>query len=612
MRTDRSGPMAYAPADIAFVNGPVYTVDAARSWTDAVAVHGGRIAALGGAAVRPLIGPTTEVIDLAGRLLLPGFIDAHVHPIMGGTERALCDLSGTSSAAECLSRIAGYAQQHPDKTWILGSGWSMDQFDRGTPSRLDLDTVVPDRPVYLTNRDHHGAWVNSRALDLAGIGAGTPDPLGGRIERECDGSPQGTLHEDATMLVAEHAPPLTAAEYAAGLVEGQRYLHSLGITSWQDAIIGSYLGHQDSLRTYLELAGSGGLTARVAGALWWDRSRGDEQIGELLDRRSAGHAGRFRAGTVKIMQDGVCENFSAAMLDPYLDGHGMPTGNRGHSFIDAAALAHYVTRLDAEGFQVHFHAIGDRGVRESLDAVAAARAANGWHDHRHHIAHIQVVHPDDIPRFRELGVAANMQALWATADAQMRELTIPFLGYPRSSWQYPFSSLRASGAVLAAGSDWPVSSPNPLHGIHVAVNRTLAGHGHSEPFLPEEGLTLGDALAAYTIGSAWVSHLDDQAGSIETGKYADLVVLDRNPFATHPSEIADARVEMTLVQGIAVHPPSAQPAPGGAAGAAGHQDPRESERGGIGTPRVSRWGSAPPAPPRPRALTGSPGPRPVT
>ena len=554
MRTNEPNLAAGTPADLVFVNGAVYTVDAARSWTDAVAVRGGRITALGGNAVRPLIGPGTEVIDLGARLLLPGFIDAHVHPIMGGTERAMCDLTGTSSAAGCLGRIAAYARQHPDRPWILGSGWSMDQFHRGTPSRRVLDTVVPDRPVYLTNRDHHGAWVNTRALHLAGIGPGTPDPQGGRIERESDGSPQGTLHEDATRLVAKHAPPPTAAEYAAGLAEAQRYLHSLGITGWQDAIIGSYLGHQDSLHTYLDLAGSGGLTARVAGALWWDRGRGEEQIGDLLDRRAAGQVGRFRADTVKIMQDGVCENFSAAMLDTYLDVHGKPTHNRGHSFIEAKALARYVTHLDAEGFQVHFHAIGDRGVRESLDAVAAARAANGWNDQRHHIAHIQVIHPDDIRRFRDLGVAANMQPLWATADAQMRDLTIPFLGQPRSHWQYPFSSLRASGAVLAAGSDWPVSSPDPLHGIHVAVNRIPPGHGQpTEPFLPGERLALGDALAAYTIGSAWVSHLDHQAGSIEIGKYADLIVLDRDPFAGERDRIADTQVEMTFVQGTLVY-----------------------------------------------------------
>lgn len=552
--TTRPGPPPAAAADTAFLNGPVYTVDAARSWTDAVAVRDGRIIALGGEAVRPLTGPGTEVIDLAGRLLLPGFIDAHVHPVMGGTERALCDLTGTSSAAECLGRISAYARRYPDRTWILGGGWSMDQFPGGTPSRHDLDRIVPDRPVHLTNRERHGAWVNSRALEVAGIGKDRPDPPDGRIVREPDGSPQGTLHEGATVLVATHTPQPSAAAYAAGLAEGQRHLHSLGITGWQDAIIGPYLGYRDTLDTYLQFQTSGRLTARVAGALWWDRDRGEEQISDLLERRAAaGRAGRFRAATVKIMQDGICENFSAAMLDPYLNEHGRPTANHGHSFIEAAPLARYVTRLDAEGFQVHFHAIGDRGVRESLDAVAAARAANGWNDHRHHIAHIQVIHPDDIRRFRELGVTANMQPLWAVANAQMRDLTIPFLGEARSSWQYPFAALRASGAVLAAGSDWPVSSADPLCGIHVAVNRAQPGADGAEPFLSAQRLTLGDAVAAYTIGSAWVNHLDHDTGSVEVGKYADLTVLDRNPFAADPTAIAEARVDMTFVEGALVH-----------------------------------------------------------
>src|SRR5260370_9867105 len=188
-----------ARADVDFVNGPVYTVDAARSWTDAVAVRGGRIAAVGGGAVRPLIGAGTEVIDLAGKLLLPGFVDAHVHPVMGGTERALCDLTGTSSAAECLGRIADYAREHPDRTWILAGGWSMDQFPRGTPSRLDLDAVVPGRPVHLTNPDHHGTGANTRALELAGVGSATPHPQGGRVGRGRRRTPAGSPAGDANI-----------------------------------------------------------------------------------------------------------------------------------------------------------------------------------------------------------------------------------------------------------------------------------------------------------------------------------------------------------------------------------------------------------------------------
>jgi predicted amidohydrolase YtcJ len=253
---------------------------------------------------------------------------------------------------------------------------------------------------------------------------------------------------------------------------------------------------------------------------------------------------------VKIMQDGIAENFTAAMLSPY---HDRAAGS-GLSFVDPAALAGYVTELDALGFQVHFHALGDRAVREALDAVAAARAKNGWRDTRPHLAHVQVVHPDDVPRFRALGASANIQALWAAHEPQMDELTIPFLGAERTTWQYPFGDLLRAGATLVAGSDWPVSSPDPMQGIHVAVNRRLPGAPEAIPvFLPEQRLDLGTALAAYTAGSAYANHLDD-TGTVEAGKLADLVVLDRDPFAGPPEDIATTRVEQTFVGGRRVHP----------------------------------------------------------
>jgi predicted amidohydrolase YtcJ len=257
---------------------------------------------------------------------------------------------------------------------------------------------------------------------------------------------------------------------------------------------------------------------------------------------------------VKIMQDGVIENFTAAVLEPYLDADGRPTENRGKSFVHPEELKAAVTRLDAEGFQVHIHAIGERAVREALDAYEAARNVNGSNDNRHHIAHIQVIHPDDLPRFRELGVTANAQPLWAVYEGQMLNLTIPFLGPERSGWQYPFGSLVRSGARIAMGSDWSVSSPNPLWEMHVAVNRTSPpayeyGGGNLEPFLPGERLDLPTAIAGFTINSAYVNHLDDLTGSIEVGKRADLVVLDRNPFEHPADRLADARVVRTLVEG---------------------------------------------------------------
>lgn len=543
-------------ADLVFHGGPVFTADTARSRAHAVAVSGGRIVAVGGDEVRDLIGPRTEVVDLGGRLLVPGFQDAHVHPVWGGLDMLRCDLAEYGDAPQYLDAIGRYVAAHPDDEWILGGGWQMSAFPGGTPRAEALDAVTGDRPAFFPNRDGHGAWVNSAALRAAGIDRDTPDPADGRIERNPDGTPSGTLHEGAMALVNRLLPEEPLERMTEALLVGQRYLHSFGITAWQDAIVGPYGDAGDPGPAYLRAAAEGTLTARVVGALWWDRSAGLEQIPILQERRERYRGGRFAATSIKIMQDGVAENFTASMLEPYGDGHGHPTDNSGISFVDPEILSRAVPILDADGFQVHFHAIGDRAVRECLDAVARAVEKNGRRDNRHHIAHIQVVHPDDIPRFRELGVAANMQSLWATYEPQMVDLTLPFLGEPRSAWQYPFGDLLRSGAVLAAGSDWSVSSPDPMAAIHTAVNRKAApGHeeGEYDAFLPEQAIDLATSLAAYTAGSAWVNHLEADTGTIEVGKFADLALLDRDPFAGPADLIGATRVLQTFVEGERVY-----------------------------------------------------------
>lgn len=541
-------------ADLVFTGGDVYTVDAARRWAQAVAVRDGWIAAVGtDADMRPFIGSKTHVVNLGGRLMLPGFQDAHIHPIGGGIELMRCNLAGARTADAYAGIIARYARDHPGAEWILGGGWSMEAFARGTPAAAALDAIVPDRPVFLPNRDHHSAWVNTRALELAGIDATTPDPADGRIERDADGAPTGALHEGAMELVGKHVPTLTADDLLAGLRVAQEYLHSLGITAWQDAAVASpQLRTAGTDQTYATFAGRGELTARVVGALWWDRHRGEGQLADLVALRETAAIGNFQATSVKIMQDGVCETFTAAVLEPYLDAHGHPTGNRGISFIEPQALQRYITLLDAAGFQVHIHALAERAVREALDAIEAARAVNGPSDHRHHLAHLQIIHPDDRPRLRELGVVANFQPLWACSEPQMTELTIPFLGPERSRWQYPIGELERLGTSLAFGSDWPVSTPDPLAEMHVAVNR-VAPSESGEPFLPEQRITLATAIHAFTMGSAYVNHLDTQTGSIEVGKLADLTVVDRDLFAAGTEHIADARVVLTLAGGTPVY-----------------------------------------------------------
>lgn len=543
--------MRHTPADLVFTGGPVLTLDAARSRASTVAVTGDRITAVGHDEVRELIGPRTEVVDLAGKLLIPGFQDAHVHPVSAGIELARCDLTGLRTAADTLAAVRAYADAHPDQEWITGGGWSMEAFEGGSPTRDLLDRVVPDRPVYLPNRDHHGAWVNTPALTLAHITRDTPDPADGRIERDASGEPTGLLQEGAMDLVGRFTPRSTPAERLAALLRAQAHLHSYGITAWQDAIVGRFGSMDDPADAYVSAARDGSLTARVVGALWWDRERGAEQIPELVERRRELGHGRFRAGSVKIMLDGVAETGTAALLGPYLDACGCATANTGTSFVDPAELRAYVTRLDALGFQAHFHALGDRAVREALDAVRAAREANGWSDTRPHLAHLQIVHPDDIGRFRELGATANIQPLWASHEPQMDELTIPFLGAERAGWQYPFAALLRSGATVAAGSDWPVSSPDPMEGIHTAVNRIAPGE-QGPVFLPDQRITLTAAFAAYTAGTAYVNHLDD-TGSIRAGALADLAVLDRDPYAGPPQEIGATRVLATYVGGERVH-----------------------------------------------------------
>ena len=442
-----------------------------QPWAEAVAVRGGRISAVGtGAEIGELVGPGTEVVDLGGRMLLPGFQDAHVHPPSSGLEMLRCNLSEGYSVEEYERIIGDYRVAHPKLDWIVGGGWSMSVFPGGNPSKEILDRLVSELPVYLESRDGHSAWVSSRALEIGGVTSDTPDPVDGWIVRGNDGAPAGTLHEGAMRLVDRHHPEETEEDWIAGLRVAQAHLHALGITAWQDANVGLSGGYP-TYGSYLRFAAAGELTARVVGCLWWDRLRGLEQIDDLVGARTGGISGRFAATSVKIMVDGVVENFTAAVLEPYLDADGTPTDSRGTSFVDPEELKVAVSRLDAEGFQVHFHAIGERAVREALDAVEAARLDNGMNDQRHHIAHVQVIHPDDLPRFRELGVAATGQPLWAVGEAQMLKLTIPFLGPERSGWQYPFGSLVRSGAVLALGSDWSVSSADPIEQIHVAVNR---------------------------------------------------------------------------------------------------------------------------------------------
>ena len=551
--------------DILFRNGTVFDGRAFLPAGSCVRARQGKIVGVGTPESLQAAGDlaAAEPVDLDGGTLLPGFIDAHAHPVFAGNQLRRCDLRGADTAEGYLEIIAAYAREHPGDEWITGGGWAMAAFPGGIPARQALDAVTGDRPAFLPNRDGHGSWVNSAALRVAGIDASTPDPADGRIERDERGEPVGMLQEGAANLVARLVPVHTGEDWYQALLTAQDYLLSLGITGWQDAIIGRGHGDADPTAAYLRAAQTGTLHATVVGALWWDRDSGLDQLPELLELRQAGSgeqagaAGRFRATSVKMMLDGVAENHTAAMLEPYLDADGCATGHAGLDFIDPEQLPGYVTALDREGFQVHFHALGDRAVRNALDAVTAARgarAASGGTGPggRHHLAHLQVVHPDDVPRFAALGATANIQALWATHEPQMDELTIPFLGERRSGWQYPFRSLQASGAPMCGGSDWPVSSPNPMWAAHVAVNRSLpatAGGSGADPFLPQQRLSLASFLAAYTSGSARTNGVEAVAGSVREGMDADFAIVNADLSRIGDHEISGAAIAGTWVRG---------------------------------------------------------------
>jgi len=545
----KTEPVADVPgADVVFTNGRIFTVDADRSWAQAVAIRDGQIIYVGSdAGAAQHVGSDTATVDLKGRMMLPAFQDSHIHPIGGGIEASACDLNGLDDLAAYRSVIGEYAAANPDVEWITGGGWSMSVFGPGgAPSRTIIDELVPDRPVFLTSQDGHTAWANSRALEIAGINKDTPDPVDGRIDRDpLTGEAIGSLQEGAMSLVREYVPADTAVTRRQGLVYAQDLLHSYGITSIQDASVG-----RDSLETYAAMERSGELKLRVVTSLWWERDRGQEQIEDLLLlREEFNNGGLLRPTTVKIMMDGVMENYTAVMLEPYL----IPSGSRGIPMVAPETLNQVVPLLDAAGFQVHFHSIGDAAIRYALDAIEEALLENGQLGNRHHISHIQMWDPADIPRFAELDVVANFQPVWAYADEYVTELTIPFIGEERARWMYPMKTVQDTGAVIAFGSDWSVSTANPFPQMETAVTRKDAEDDSDPVFIPEERIDLETAIVAFTINAAYVNKHEDETGSVEVGKLADLIVLDRNIFEIEPERISETKVLLTLFGGEAVH-----------------------------------------------------------
>jgi predicted amidohydrolase YtcJ len=540
------------PADLVLHHGRIHTEDPGRSVVQALAVRGRDIAAAGtDAAVDALIGPRTRVVDLGGRVVLPGIIDAHIHPAESAQDEGKCSLEGALLALPAIkARIAECLKTPQDpKLWF-----EVIQVDPSALvlTRRDLDSFVSDRPMVMESGDGHSAWANSRALAAAGIDGATRDPPGGRIERDAQGSPTGTLRDDAIYLLLDRMPAPGLEAEADKLDRAFEAMRRTGITSVQDASVDDHL-----MQIYKRLYDRHRLRMRVRASYHLKdlREPAESLIAAAIAfrRKWSIDPDFLRADAVKIFADGVIEypEQTALLLQPYLDAEGRPTTNRGPAYFDQENLNRIVGAADAAGFTVHVHAIGDGATHAVLDAFAAARRLNGDQDNRDQIAHLELVDPADFPRFRELGVIANFQLQWAERDDYIETATLAYLGPARSRYIYPARSLRDAGALIAGGSDWNVSTFNAFEAMEHAITRAK-GRG-SEPLLPEQSLTLQNMVDAYTINAAMALRQERTTGSLEPGKRGDFIVLDRDIFMIDPFDLHATTVLATYLDGTEVY-----------------------------------------------------------
>jgi hypothetical protein len=532
-------------ADLALVNGRVWTANQAQPWAEAVAVRGNTIAAVGTTAeIERLVGIHTRTIDLGERLLVPGLNDAHLHFLSGSASMEQVTLEGAPDLAEMQKRVRVWAAAHSQAPWILGRGWNYTAFPGGRfPTRQDLDAVVSDRPVLMEAYDGHTTWVNTRALEAAGITRETPfDGFGEVVKDPRTGEPTGILKEAADSLVRKVIPQPSEEERLAALRKGLAEARRLGITSALNAT-----AEPAEFARYDRLLKSGGLTLRTALALTLDRGTADTTLVEYKALAERYRDPMLRGGFVKMFADGVIESHTAAMLEPYSD----EPRKTGEPNFPPEELSGWVRRLDAEGFDVLVHAIGDRAVRMTLDAYERARAENPPRPRRHRIEHIETIAASDVPRFKALEVIASMQPLHGAPDPD--GVWARNVGPERLPRAFAWRSLRDAGARLAHGSDWPVVTLNPFAGIYAAVTRGYTD-GRSEPrWAPEQRLTLEQALLGYTLDAAYATGEEKHKGSIEPGKWADFAVLSQDLFNVPAEQILSAESLLTVVDGKVVH-----------------------------------------------------------
>lgn len=528
------------PETLILRSGTIHTMDDAGTIAEAMVVRDGEIVYVGDdEGTRAYEGDNATIIDLSSKTVFPGFHDAHTHLVMGGTDLLYVQLFDATTIEELTETVEAWAKQNSGAPWVQGSGWSMPTFE-GVLHKSLLDAVVPDRPVFLYSADAHSAFANSMALELAGITADTPDPEDGQIERDDNGDPTGVLQEAACDLVADLIPPYPTDRVDEGLALAMHEANQFGITTIVDASVRDWI-----LAGYARAEAQGSLTLRVHAAVWMEPEMlGD--LGQVEALRSQYSSDAVQVDSVKFFVDGLIESETAVMLEPYASGaNGTPIYS--DEELHGAAIA-----LDAMGFQLHAHVIGDGAARQFLDTIEVVLEANGVRDRRPQLAHLEVVDPADWPRFAELGALANFQMQWAYPDPYIQELTWPVIGEERSKYLYPIGALHAAGATIVAGSDWPVSSMNPFEAIEVAVTRRDPWTNTGEVLTPEHRIDLETAIRAYTSEGAEATFSEDLVGTIEVGKRADFVIVDRDPFTIPASELSEVQVEGTWLEGEAV------------------------------------------------------------
>jgi len=549
-------------AELVLLNGFIYTVDEENPVAEAVAIRTGKIVCVGSNKdVASWIGDSTIVTDLNGKMMIPSFFEAHGHAQAMAKTLYSVNLKGKESKQEYIDAVAAFFKENPACQFITGTGWSNTLFPPAGPHKEDLDAVSKDIPIALWSEDLHSLWVNSRAMEIV---KEMPIPANGVIEQDGAGEPTGTLREVVSPSGGNVVPDFTVQQYMTAIMAYQKLANSLGFTGCLDPLL--EVGG-NPIKAYKELALNGELTMIFRGAYTAEPVKGLEQVDAFIAARKTDNVAElFQLNSIKFFEDGVIEGGTAYLIEPYAEGANKPEGYRGEPIWPADLLNKVFVKAEQNGFQIHVHCIGDAATKESLDAIQYVWQQNRKNDCRHAITHLQLVTVQDIKRIAELGVIAVTNPYWAIKDDYFYNLQTPYLGLSRADREYPLGSFIKAGAIVASASDFPITEPfNPFMGIQIGVTRTTPDSflaivcedpedpKFREPLWLEEGTSVENMIRSFTYNGACANFLENETGSIKTGKYADMIVLDQNILRIPAKNIGNTKVLLTVFRGKVVY-----------------------------------------------------------